>query len=93
MPLRDEACVFSLREEVFPALGFNNMVSHEIARWSYSRFPQRSQTQAGKLGTVINSSFSQVKYVTYCGRTMPAWHSLQGYESGNVVLVILLGVG
>jgi hypothetical protein len=51
-----------------------------MARGSYSRRPQTSQTHAGKFGTVINSSFNQVKYVMYCKRRMPAWHSEQGAE-------------
>jgi hypothetical protein len=37
------------------------MVSHEIDFSSYSRRPHTSQTQAGKFGTMISSSLSQVK--------------------------------
>lgn len=46
-----------------PAFGSRSMVSQEMARSSYSRLPHMSQTQAGKFGTVISSSPSQVKYV------------------------------
>jgi hypothetical protein len=54
------------------------MVNQEIAFSSYSRFPHTSQTQAGKWGTVINSSPIHVKYVIRRGCIMPAGHSLQG---------------
>lgn len=51
-----------LRRRVgFPALGLRSMVSQAMARSSYSRFPHMSQIHAGKFGTVINSSPSQVK--------------------------------
>ena len=62
------------------------MVIHAIARSSYSRLPHISHTQAGKLGTVINSSPSQVKYVMCRKCIMPAEHSLHGneFEAGNI---------
>jgi hypothetical protein len=44
-----------------PVSGFKSIFSQVIARLSYSRRPHKSQTQAGKFGTVINSSFSHVK--------------------------------
>jgi len=44
-----------------PAFGLSNIESHDIARSSYSRRPQKSQIQAGKFGTVISSSPNQVK--------------------------------
>jgi hypothetical protein len=44
-----------------PAFGLSSIVSQEMARSSYSRRPQTSQIQAGKFGTVINSSPNQVK--------------------------------
>src|SRR5690349_4176241 len=56
------------------------MVSQEMARSSYSRLPHISQIQAGKLGTMINSSPSHVKYVICRRCDMPAEHSRQGNE-------------
>jgi hypothetical protein len=50
-----------IRRVGFPAFGLRSIVSQEMACSSYSRFPHMSHTQAGKLGTVINSSPSQVK--------------------------------
>jgi hypothetical protein len=44
-----------------PAFGLSNIDNQEMARSSYSRRPQTSQIQAGKFGTVINSSPNQVK--------------------------------
>jgi len=44
-----------------PVSGLSMMVNQSTARWSYSRRPQISHTQAGKLGTLTNSSSTQVK--------------------------------
>src|SRR5689334_630894 len=68
----------------FPALGSRSMVSHEMARSSYSRFPHMSQIQAGKFGTMISSSPSQVKYVMSRICMTPALHSRHGYEDGEL---------
>ena len=71
-----------------PALGLRSMASHEIARSSKSRLPHMSQIQAGKFGTMISSSPSQVKYVICRKCIMPAEHSRHGKEleegAGNV---------
>ena len=48
-------------DDDLPVFGLKSIVSHEIARSSYSRRPHTSQTQAGKFGTVISSSLNQVK--------------------------------
>lgn len=42
-------------------IGLSRIASWLSAAESYSRLPQISHTQAGKSGTVINSSPSQVK--------------------------------
>lgn len=47
----------------FPAFGSSSMFSQAMARSSNSRLPHMSHIHAGKFGTVINSSLSQVKYV------------------------------
>src|SRR5215208_593808 len=65
-----------------PAFGSSSIASHEIARSSYSRFPHMSQTQAGKLGTVISSSPSHVKYVIIRRCITPALHSVHGKDEG-----------
>ena len=67
----------------FPALGLRNIVNQEMARSSNSRLPHISQTQAGKLGTMINSSPSHVKYVMCRKCIMPAEHSRQGKEGAE----------
>ncbi len=64
----------------FPAFGLSSIVSQEMARSSYSRLPHMSQIQAGKLGTMISSSPSQVKYVICRKCITPAEHSRQGNE-------------
>ena len=70
-----------LRRRVgLPAFGFNSIVNHAMARSSNSRLPHMSQTQAGKLGTMISSSPSQVKYVMCRMCIIPAEHSRHGNE-------------
>lgn len=59
-----------------PAFGSRIIFNHWMAFSSYSRLPHTSHNQAGKLGTVINSLPSQVKYVMRRGCINPAWHSL-----------------
>ena len=55
-------CAARLSRRVgLPALGLSSIVSQAMARSSNSRLPHMSQIQAGKLGTMINSSPSQVK--------------------------------
>jgi hypothetical protein len=49
--------------EALPVSGLRMVANQAMARASYSRRPQTSHTQAGKLGTVTSSSSSQVKYV------------------------------
>lgn len=73
-----------MRRVGFPAFGLSSMVSQEMARSSNSRLPHMSQIQAGKLGTMISSSPSQVKYVMRRKCVMPAEHSRQGnvFEDG-----------
>jgi len=60
-----------------PVAGLSSVFNQVIARGSNSRRPHISQTQAGKLGTVTNSSSNQVKYVTASIRITPAMHSGQ----------------
>ncbi|MEJ2348391.1 MAG: hypothetical protein P8Y03_01260 [Anaerolineales bacterium] len=61
-----------------PADVFSKVFNQVMARGSNSRRPQTSQIQAGKLGTVTSSPFSQVKYVMCFSRMTPAEHSGQG---------------
>ena len=44
-----------------PVVGLSSILSQLTAWISYSRLPHTSQTHEGKFGTVMSSSFSQVK--------------------------------
>lgn len=49
------------RVDFLPVAGSSSAFNQAIALESNSRRPHMSQTQAGKLGTVISSSSNQVK--------------------------------
>ena len=75
-------CVRLTRRVGFPAFGSRSIASQEMARSSYSRLPHMSQIQAGKLGTVMSSSPSQVKYVINRRCITPALQSVHGKDEG-----------
>jgi len=86
--------IFSCRGRIFrfiggalPVSGLRSMTSQEMARASYSRRPQTSHTQAGKLGTVTSSSSSQVKYVICRRCNTPAWHSEHWDETRGLSVI------